>query len=88
MIAKGAIIVIARATALPGNEAVQGAAIDEVIPPALAEEAVSIFRLREDLEQLGHFLLYEHTEKLDKLREVDFGPKSTVTGGALVRLPE
>jgi hypothetical protein len=25
-------------------------------------------------------------DKLDKLREVDFGPKSTVTEGALVRL--
>jgi hypothetical protein len=30
----------------------------------------------------------DHTDKLDKLREVDFGPKSTVTEGALVRLPE
>jgi hypothetical protein len=32
--------------------------------------------------------LHDHTDKLDKLREVDFGPKSTVTKGALVRLPE
>lgn len=30
--------------------------------------------------------LHDHTDKLDKLREVDFGPKSTVTEGALVRL--
>ena len=30
--------------------------------------------------------LHDHTDKLDKLREIDFGPKSTVTEGALVRL--
>lgn len=28
----------------------------------------------------------DHTDKLDKLRAIDFGPKSTVTEGALVRL--
>jgi hypothetical protein len=30
--------------------------------------------------------LHNHTDKLDKLKKVDFGPKSTVTEGALVRL--
>jgi hypothetical protein len=30
--------------------------------------------------------LHDHTGKLDKLREIDFGPKSTVTEGALVRI--
>jgi len=30
--------------------------------------------------------LHDHTDKLDKLRGVDFGPKSAVTEGALVRL--
>lgn len=30
--------------------------------------------------------LHDHSDKLDKLRKVDFGPKSTVTEGALVRL--
>ncbi|HET7674558.1 MAG TPA: hypothetical protein VFL54_03445 [Gammaproteobacteria bacterium] len=30
--------------------------------------------------------LHDRTGKLDKLREIDFGPKSTVTEGALVRL--
>jgi hypothetical protein len=30
--------------------------------------------------------LHNHTDKLDKLKNVDFGPKSTVTEGALVRL--
>jgi hypothetical protein len=30
--------------------------------------------------------LHDHADKLDKLREVDFGPKSAVTEGALVRL--
>jgi len=30
--------------------------------------------------------LHDHTNKLDKLRKVDFGPKSAVTEGALIRL--
>jgi hypothetical protein len=30
--------------------------------------------------------VHDHTDKLDKLRGIDFGPKSTVTEGALVRL--
>jgi hypothetical protein len=30
--------------------------------------------------------LHEHTDKLEKLRQIDFGPKSTATEGALVRL--
>ena len=30
--------------------------------------------------------LHDHTDKADRLREIDFGPKSTVTEGALVRL--
>jgi hypothetical protein len=30
--------------------------------------------------------LHNHADKLDKLRQIDFGPKSTVAEGALVRL--
>ena len=30
--------------------------------------------------------IHDHSDKLDKLRRIDFGPKSTVTEGALVRL--
>ena len=39
-----------------------------------------------DLSEALDDKLHDHTDKLDKLREVDFGPKSTVTEGALVRL--
>jgi hypothetical protein len=39
-----------------------------------------------DLAEALDDTLHDHTDKLDKLREVDFGPKSTVTEGALVRL--
>lgn len=39
-----------------------------------------------DLSEALDDTLHDHTDKLDKLREVDFGPKSTVTEGALVRL--
>jgi len=30
--------------------------------------------------------VHDHTDKLDKLRQIDFGPKSAVAEGALVRL--
>jgi hypothetical protein len=30
--------------------------------------------------------IHDHSDKLDKLRRIDFGPKSTVTEGALVRV--
>ena len=43
MIDDRAIIVVAQATALPGNEVALRDAIDQVIPPALAEAGVSIF---------------------------------------------
>jgi quinol monooxygenase YgiN len=59
MIDKDAIIVIAQATALTGNKAVLRAALDERIPPSLAEAGVEVFRLHEDLEKPGHFVLYE-----------------------------
>jgi quinol monooxygenase YgiN len=54
-----AIIVIAEATALPGKEAELRQAIDAVISPSLAEDGVSIFRLHQDLDAPGHFVLYE-----------------------------
>lgn len=39
-----------------------------------------------DLSEALDDTLHDHTDKLDKLRDVNFGPKSTVTEGALVRL--
>ena len=39
-----------------------------------------------DLSEALDDTLHDHIDKLDKLREVDFGPKSTVAEGALVRL--
>jgi hypothetical protein len=39
-----------------------------------------------DLSEALDDTLHDRTDKLDRLREVDFGPKSTVTEGALVRL--
>jgi hypothetical protein len=39
-----------------------------------------------DLAEALDDALHDHTDKADKLREVDFGPKSSVTEGALVRL--
>jgi len=39
-----------------------------------------------DLSEALDDTLHDHTDKLDKLRKIDFGPKSAVTEGALVRL--
>src|SRR4051794_13936111 len=39
-----------------------------------------------DLSEALDDTLHDHIDKLEKLKEVDFGPKSTVTEGALVRL--
>jgi transcription elongation GreA/GreB family factor len=39
-----------------------------------------------DLAEALDDALHDQTDKLDKLREIDFGAKSTVTEGALVRL--
>jgi hypothetical protein len=39
-----------------------------------------------DLSKVLDDTLHDHTDKLNKLREVDFAPKSTVTERPLVRL--
>lgn len=39
-----------------------------------------------DLSEALDDTLHDRADKLDKLRDIDFGPKSTVTEGALVRL--
>jgi hypothetical protein len=39
-----------------------------------------------DLSEALDDTLHDHTGKLDKLGKIDFGPKSTVTEGSLVRL--
>lgn len=54
-----AIIVIAEATALPGKEAELRQAIDAVRLASLAEDGVSMFRLHQDLDVPGRFVLYE-----------------------------
>jgi len=43
-------------------------------------------KIASDLSEALDDSLHDHTDKLDKLRKVDFGPKSAVTEGALVRL--
>jgi quinol monooxygenase YgiN len=53
------VILIAEATALPGKEQELREAIYILVPQALAEEGISIFRLHEDREVPGHFMLYE-----------------------------
>jgi hypothetical protein len=39
-----------------------------------------------DLSEALDDTVHDHNDKLDKLRKIDFGPKSTVSEGALVRL--
>jgi quinol monooxygenase YgiN len=53
------VVLVAEVTALPGKHDELLRAFDDLIPKALAEAGVSAFRLHEDREQPGHFLLYE-----------------------------
>jgi quinol monooxygenase YgiN len=54
------VVLIAEATALPRKrDELLRAVLDDLIPKALAEPDVSVFRLHEDRDQAGHFMLYE-----------------------------
>jgi quinol monooxygenase YgiN len=53
------VVLIAEAAALPGKRDELRRAFDELVPRALAEAGVSTFRLHEDHDQSGHFMLYE-----------------------------
>jgi quinol monooxygenase YgiN len=53
------IVIIAEATALPGKRDELKLAFDRLVPRSLAEEGVSTFRLHEDRDRPGHFVLYE-----------------------------
>jgi hypothetical protein len=63
---------------------VAGARLDRSEPIDRDEQAHA--EIAGDLSEALDDTLHDQTDKLDKLREVDFGPKSTVTEGALVRL--
>jgi hypothetical protein len=63
---------------------VADARLDRSEPIESDEQAQA--EIASDLSEALDDTLHDHTDKLDKLREVDFGPKSTVTEGALVRL--
>ncbi|HET7308013.1 MAG TPA: hypothetical protein VFK24_09415 [Gammaproteobacteria bacterium] len=65
-------------------EYVADARLDRSEPIENDEQAQAEFA--SDLSEGLDDTLHDHTDKADKLREVDFGPKSTVTEGALVRL--
>ena len=53
------VVIIAEATALPGKRDELKRAIDRLVPASRAEEGVSTFRLHEDRDMPGRFLLYE-----------------------------
>jgi quinol monooxygenase YgiN len=53
------VILIAEATALPGKAQELREAIYALIPKALKEEGITVFRLHENREVPGHFMLYE-----------------------------
>ena len=65
-------------------EYVASARLDRSEPIESDEHAQA--EIASDLSEALDDTLHDHTDKLDKLRQVDFGPKSTVTEGALVRL--
>ena len=53
------VVLIAEATALPGKREELRRAFDELVPKSLAEQGVSVFRLHENRDKPGHFVLYE-----------------------------
>jgi hypothetical protein len=63
---------------------VASARLDRSEPIESDEQAQA--EIASDLSEALDDTLHDRTDKLDKLREVDFGPKQTVTEGALVRL--
>jgi hypothetical protein len=65
-------------------EYVAGARLDRSEPIDSDEHAQA--EIASDLAEALDDTLHDHADKLDKLSKIDFGPKSTVTEGALVRL--
>ena len=63
---------------------VADARLDRSEPIESDEQAQA--EIASDLSEALDDTLHDRTDKLDRLKEVDFGPKSTVTEGALVRL--
>jgi quinol monooxygenase YgiN len=59
------VVLIAEAAALPGKRDELRRALDELVPRARAEAGVSTFRLHEDRDQSGHFMLYERYRDQD-----------------------
>ena len=59
------VVLIAEAAALPGKRDELRRAFDELVPRALAEAGVRTFRLHEDRDQSGHFMLYERYRDQD-----------------------
>jgi quinol monooxygenase YgiN len=53
------VVIIAEATALPGKRDELRRAFDRLVPKSRAEEGVSTFRLHEDRDRPGTFVLYE-----------------------------
>jgi hypothetical protein len=63
---------------------VADARLDRSEPIEIDEQAQA--EIASELSEALDDTLHDRTDKLDKLRQVDFGPKSTVTEGALVQL--
>ena len=54
------VVIIAEVVALPGKrEELRRAIVEDFVPKSLAEEGVSVFRLHENRDTPGHFVLYE-----------------------------
>ncbi len=63
---------------------VAGARLDRSEPIETDEQAQA--EIASDLSEALDDALHDHRDKLERLREIDFGPKSTVIEGALVRI--
>lgn len=61
------VVIIAEATALPGKRDELKRAIDILVPKSLAEEGIDTFRLHEDRDRPGHFVLYERFQSQEAI---------------------
>lgn len=73
------VVLVAEAAALAGKrDELLRAILDDLVPNSLAEPGISVFRLHEDRDRSGHFMLYERFRDQESI-ESHFATEHFVT---------
>ena len=80
------VVLIAEAAALPGKRDELRRAFEELVPRALAEAGVRTFRLHEDRDQSGRFMLYERYHDQDAVDVGALGHRVLPTARAMTQV--